>query len=91
MVRYRDGGRAGDLHGGHAVAVDRPTRTACGLAAGSLVVIDRDWERGTYRTKCVDCILALSAAVPYRVSASEQQSHWLRRRSLPPKYAMGIP
>lgn len=51
----------GDDHMAHAVAVTRPSRTMCGLEIETslLQLREEDWEVGSFRTKCTDCIVAV--------------------------------
>lgn len=53
---YRDA-RDTEFGTGHGVLDTRPDRTLCGLDATLLIVRDQDWELGTHRTKCADCIV----------------------------------
>ena len=43
---------------GHGVPDTRPDWTLCGLDTTLLIVLEEDWERGTHRTKCADCIVS---------------------------------
>lgn len=57
-MAYRDA-RDTEFGTGHGVPDTRPDRTLCGLDTTLLIVRDEDWERGTHRTKCADCIVSV--------------------------------
>lgn len=62
-MKYRGARWADDQWRGHAVAVNDPARTMCGLDTRFLDDSDTDWESGSFRTKCTDCILVVGARV----------------------------
>ena len=42
--------------GVHAVSVDGPGKTLCRLHTAGLVIQDSDWETGSQRASCADCV-----------------------------------
>lgn len=42
--------------GVHAVSVDGPGKTLCGLHTAGLVIQEGDWETGSHRASCADCV-----------------------------------
>lgn len=59
-ARYWDARAVADGRCGHAVPVGDPGRTMCELDARPLDTGARDWEKGSFRTKCTECIVAVS-------------------------------
>lgn len=40
----------------HAVAVGDPGKTICRVKTTGLLVNDEDWEVGSHRPRCADCV-----------------------------------
>lgn len=58
-MRYRDGWTAGGGGPAHAVPIEAPGTTACGLDTVLVRQGSDDWELGTRRTKCPDCVVVV--------------------------------
>ena len=77
-MRYRYMSLAGEDEGSHAVPAHDLCRTVCGLLTGSSAVLAEDWELGTHRTKCTNCVVLVDYWSALR--ADRPMSKFTKRR-----------